>query len=113
MKTKNMLQKKRPVQEVPREYTTNQPNRPPPPEPTICSSPLTSSLALSRSETDDFQTRPPLSLTEHHNPLASKTRPPNGITRFRQLPHKLARLHIPQFDASVVPAGNDESLIKL
>lgn len=81
--------------------------------PYYLSSPLVPFLPLSRSKTDHLQTRPPLSLTKHHNPFPPKTRPPHRITRFRQLPHKPARLHIPQLHPPVVPAGDDEPLIKL
>lgn len=83
------------------------------PSPPYLSSPLIPFLPLPRSKTDHLQTRPPLSLTKHHNPFPSKTRPPHRITRFRQLPHKPARFHIPQLHPPVVPAGDDEPLIKL
>lgn len=102
---------KRPVG-VPEIYNTYAPSEQNPWSPYL-SSPLVPFLPLSRSKTDHLQTRPPLSLTKHHNPFPPKTRPPHRITRFRQLPHKPARLHIPQLHPPVVPAGDDEPLIKL
>lgn len=68
---------------------------------------------LPRPEAQDLQNRLPSPLTEDHTLILLERDPPNGITWPGEFPDERPRPRVPELDTSVVPAGNDETLVKL
>lgn len=70
-------------------------------------------LHLLGHKAQHLQHRLPLPLTQDRTLVILEHDPPHGLARFAQLANKVARLDVPQFDAAVVPAADDEPVVVL